>query len=73
MVDVCLHSVANEYHVFLKKLTFSSFSKLIVVARKTNESIRRLPRPSLANCPKPVIRPFPKKKPIVIAVEKLGL
>lgn len=41
LFDVCLHGVIQEYHVFLENLSFPSFSKLMDVARRTNESIRR--------------------------------
>lgn len=44
LVNVCLHGMNNEYEVFLETLTFSSFSKLMEAARKTNESIRRIPK-----------------------------
>lgn len=53
MVDVCLHDMANEYRVFLENPSFPSFSKLMEAAKRTNESVRRTPRPSLGNHTKP--------------------
>lgn len=66
LVNVCLHGMNDKYRVFLKNLTFSSFSKLIEIARKTNESVRRAPKHSRAF---PTARPFVKRKQPVAAVE----
>lgn len=70
MVDVCLQWHDHEYRVFLENLMFPSFSKLMEAARRINESVRRTPRSSLPNHPSLVERPFPRKRPIVTAVEK---
>lgn len=37
LVNVGLHGMKNEYRVFLENLMFSSFSKLMEAARRTNE------------------------------------
>lgn len=47
MVDVCLHSIASDYRVFLEKLSFSSSLKLMEVTRQTSESVRRTPNQGL--------------------------
>lgn len=69
-VDFCLHSITSEYFVYLETLTFSSFSKLMEAARRTYESAKKIPRPSLASCPKSITRLFPRERLIVAAVEK---
>lgn len=56
--------------VFLKNPTFPSVSKLIEAAERTNESDRRVPRPSLATRPSSSVRSFLRKRPEVSAVEK---
>lgn len=66
LVNVCLHGMNDEYLVFLENLTFSSFSKLMEAARRTNESVRRTPK---ANRIFPTTRPFAKRKQAVAAVE----
>lgn len=61
LVDIFLYGMANEYRVYLEKLIFSSFSKLMKVARITNESVRRPPKTTIANRSGIIPRPFLKK------------
>lgn len=35
LVDICWHGMINEYRVYLDKITFPSFFKVIEVARRT--------------------------------------
>lgn len=51
MVDICLHDMANEYHVYIINLTFSSFLKFMEAIRRTNELGRRPQQPSIINRP----------------------
>lgn len=39
LVSLCLHVMTEVYRVFLENLSFSSFAKLMEVARRTNESM----------------------------------
>lgn len=64
MVGVCLHDMAKEHHVFLENLSFSSFYKLMQKTRRKNQSIEKTPKPSLINCPNPMVRQFPRKRPM---------
>lgn len=41
LVEVCLHSMMEEYSLFLESLSFSFISKLMEATRCTNESVRR--------------------------------
>lgn len=60
----------DDYPVILENLLFSSFSRLIEAMRRTKESMRRTLKPHSANCPNPMIRPLPRKRPVVAAFEK---
>lgn len=51
LVDVCIHGMTEEYKVFLKNLSFPSFSKLME-ERDTALSLYDSPR-GLARAPKP--------------------
>lgn len=73
----CLHDMVDEYCVLLENLSFPCFSRLTEALRQTNESVRRTSKPNFANrqfckSPSPVMRPHPppRKRPIVVAVEK---
>lgn len=66
LVNVCLHGMSGEYRAFLENLIFSSFSKLMEAARRTNESVRRTLG---ANKTFSTSRPFAKRKHAVAAVE----
>lgn len=40
LVDVCLHDIMVEYRIYLENMSFCFFSKLMEVARCTNESVK---------------------------------
>lgn len=40
-VNICLHSMLEEYRIFLENLFVSSFSKLMETARLTNGMVHR--------------------------------
>lgn len=65
LVNVCLYDMKDEYRVFLKSLTFSSFSKLMEAVRRKNESVRLTPNSRVF----PTAKPFSKRKQTVAAVE----
>lgn len=48
LVNICLHGMNDKYSIFLEHVKFSSFSNLMKAARRTNESVRRTPKPSRA-------------------------
>lgn len=41
LVNVCLHSIMEEYKIFFENLSFPSFSRLMEVALCTNKLVRR--------------------------------
>lgn len=51
----------------LGKFSFSSFLKFMEASRRKNESVKRSPKLSRATTS---ARPFPRKRPTVVAVEK---
>lgn len=40
LVDVCLHGMTEEYCIFVENLSFSSFTKLMEAAHRTNQKVR---------------------------------
>lgn len=72
--DVCLHDMLEEYRIFLKSLSFPSFS--MVVAKRTNEFVRRTSKSSAWNRSNLIVRSGMRKMPMITALEKgekLGL
>lgn len=61
--------MANEYRVYLKNLAFPSSSKLMEAARRTKESVRKPSRPGINGHTSIAPRPFPRKQPMIAAVE----
>lgn len=50
-------------------MTFTSFSKLMEAAWRTNESVRKSSRSTSDRYSEVAPRPFPKKRPVIAAVE----
>lgn len=46
LVNVCLHGILNEYRLFLKNLSFPSFSRPMRAVRQTNKSVIRTSKPN---------------------------
>lgn len=69
LINVCPHGMLEEYRIFLENLFFAPFSKLMEAACRTNESVSRILKPSLAvqPTPSPSFRPDPRKRSIVVA------
>lgn len=71
LVDICLRGMMEEYHKFLENLSFSSLSRLMEAAMRTNESVRRTSRSSNgASRPSPTVRPQSRKRPIVATLKE---
>lgn len=60
----------DEYRVFLQNLSFSYFSRLMAVARRMYESVKRTPKSSLAGLSNSMVRQFIRKRSIVAAIGK---
>lgn len=44
--------------------------KLMVAGSRTNEFVRKTPKPNFVSCSNPMVRQFPRKMPIVTVIEK---
>lgn len=64
LVNFCLHSIIDEYLVFLNNLPFSSFSKLMEAAKQRNEYLKRTLLPSILHVFLNVVKQFPRKRPL---------
>lgn len=69
MVDICLHRMANEYHVYFLESFISLFFKLMEATRRANESVRRPPCPHIVNRSGTMLRLFSRKRLVVLTAE----
>lgn len=66
-INVCLHGMLEEYRIFMEKLSFASFSKLMEAAHRTNEPVCRTLR--FRSTSYPSSDSLSEKRPIFVAFE----
>lgn len=66
---MCLHSMIEGYGIYLDYLYFSSFSRLMEVARREINQPER-PQGRILICSSSLVRFAPKKRSMIVTVEK---
>lgn len=67
LVDVCLHYMLEECRIFFENLFFSSFSKLMEPARRTNDSVHRA---SLSSTSRSNLNSTQRKRSTIVTLSK---
>lgn len=70
LLDLCLQGLIEDYIIYLENLLFPFSSKLMEAARPTNEPLRKTSRSSSLIWSSSLVRSAPKKRPLVLAIEK---
>lgn len=71
LVDVYPQGTKEEYEIFLENLSFPSFSRLMEMARSSNELVRRTSWSSSANSPSRMTQFVSKKKKLIVTTLRI--